>query len=67
MRPIKDFWCEYTPTDEEIKEAIKIASESDCVVILRWFVNYNGYYKRVITKETDFEKLKNGLPKIYGM
>ena len=67
MRPIKDFWCDHTPTEDEVKEAIRIASESDCVVVLRWFVNYNGHYKRVITKDTNFEKLMNGLPRIYGM
>ena len=58
MKPIQDFWCDYTPTDEELKDAIRIASENDCVVILRWFVEYNGDYRRVITKDSDFEKLK---------
>lgn len=67
MRPIKDYWCDNTPTDDEIKAAINIASKDDCVVILRWFVEYNGDYRRVITKDNTFEEVKASLPRVYGM
>ena len=67
MKQIRSFWCDYTPTDDEVKEAIQIASDFNCVVILRWFIKYYGDYRRVITKDSDFEEVKRGLPRIYGM
>lgn len=68
MRILKDYWCDSTPTDEEIEEAISIASADDCVVNLQWFVKYNGYYRAVITKDDTLEYIKQRfIPRMYGM
>ncbi len=68
MRIMKDYWCDRTPTDEEIKEAISIASADDCVVNLQWFVAYNGYYRAVITKYDTLEHIKQRfIPRKYGL
>ena len=67
MKPIKNFWCDCTPKDAEIYEAMHVAQTEHCVVMLHWFVSYNGWFKRVIKEDSSFEDIKKSLPRIYGM
>ena len=56
-----------TPSLEDIKEAQRIAAEENCLVELKWHVNYNGDHRRLIAKDSDPEYVYARLPKIYGM
>ena len=68
MIPIKVFYTESTPTKEELEESLKIAKIDDCVVQLKWFVQYSGWHDRYIHKDTDIEKRNEQLRHIiYGM
>ena len=43
MKLVKEYYCgQRTPTDEEIKESLKIVEKEGCVVKLKWFIQYNG-------------------------
>ena len=68
MTPIKDYYCESTPTEEELKESLNIAINENCVVHLKWFVRYDGWYDRYIHKNTNIEEMNKQLRHIiYGM
>lgn len=68
MIPIKYFYCDGTPLEEELKEALKLANDENCVVCLKWFVQYNGWLERYIHKDTNIEEMNNRLRHIvYGM
>lgn len=67
MKFVKEYLCDHTPTDDEIKESIEIVDNNDCVVKLKWFVRYNGWYRLYIKKGMTFEDCKNKLPKVYGL
>lgn len=68
MIPIKEYYCDNTPSLEEIQEAYNMAVNDNCVVHLNWFVQYNGWNDRYITKDTDIEKLNHNLRHIvYGI
>ena len=40
MIPIKEFYTESTPTYEELKEAKEITVNENCIVHLKWFIQY---------------------------
>lgn len=68
MIPIKNFYCNSTPKEEELKEALQIATDENCVVCLKWFVKYNSWFDRYIHKDTDIEEMNNRLRHIvYGL
>jgi len=67
MKPIENYYCEGSPSDEEICEAMEIASEKICVVWLHWFVKYNGWYKAIVKPTSTFDDVKIQIPTIYGM
>ena len=66
MVPIKYFWTDNGPTDEEIHEAMSIAENENCVVVIRW--NVFGYmYSMTARKGMTYEECKRQIPTIYGM
>ena len=66
MKLIKEYECEKSaPSNEEILEGIEAANREDCVVKLRWFFPYSGWYELSITKGMTFEECKDKLPKVY--
>lgn len=68
MKLIKEYICDgITPSDDEIKEGIKIANTEDCIVKLAWFYTYSGWYKLFIRKGMTFEECKDKLPKVYAV
>ena len=55
------------PTDKELEEAIKIASEENVIVIIHWYMKWSGWYK-VRVKGTDtVESCRERMPKVYGL
>jgi hypothetical protein len=68
MTRIKEYLCDgRTPTDDELRECLWIAAESDCIVKLRWFFPYNGWHEMYIDKTMTFAECKEKLPKRYGV
>lgn len=65
MKEIKDYECKYQPSEEEIRLGMNIASENDCIVNLKWFFPYSGWYKIRIEKDTTFEECTKQIPKCY--
>lgn len=68
MKLIKEYLCDNrTPSDEEIMECLEIANKEDCIVKLKWFFPYSGWYHLTATKDMTFEECKDKLPKVYGV
>lgn len=66
MKQIKSYLCDNcTPTDEEIMQCIEIANVEDCIVELKWYSPYSGWYELCISKDMTFEECKNILPEVY--
>ena len=66
MKLVKEYECDSSrPEDEEIKECIEIANNEDCIVRLKWFFPYSGWYKLNVTKGMTFEECQDKLPKCY--
>ena len=72
MTEIKTFWIEGRPTVDDIKQAYEIVANEDVVVMIKWFVNYNGMHERLIFKKTIQEQnytdyWENYIPHCYGV
>ena len=68
MKLVKEYLCDNrTPSNEEVKDCIKIANEEDCVVKMKWFFLYNGWHERYIKKDMTCEEVKDSLPTVYGV
>lgn len=68
MKLVKEYLCDnITPSDEDIKDCIRIAKEEDCVVKMKWFFPYNGWHERYIKKDMTFEEVNDSLPTVYGV
>lgn len=66
MTEIKMYQCDSsTPTDAEIRKAIRIASLEKCIVQLNWFFPYSGHYSMSITENMSFDECKRQLPEAY--
>ena len=66
MKLVKEYLCDDSiPNDEEIKECIEIANAEDCIVKLKWFFPYSGWYELKVSKGMTFEECKSKLPKCY--
>ena len=67
MKLVKEFLCDNTPTDSELIESLKIVESENCVVKLKWFVKWSGWYRLLIRSGMTLEDCKSKLPKVYGM
>lgn len=68
MNLVEEYLCDNTtPSDEEIKDCIKIANYKGCIIKLRWYFPYNGWHEVYIKKNMTFEEVKDKLPKVYGV
>ena len=65
MIPIKYFYSK-APTNEEICEAMNLAENEDCIVIINWTAF--GYpYSMTVRKGMSFEQCKSQIPEVYGL
>jgi hypothetical protein len=68
MINVKEYLTELTPTKKEIEQSIFICKNEHCVVHLRWFIQYSGWYDRYIREDDDPEKIYEILHNtIYGI
>jgi hypothetical protein len=66
MIPIKYFWTGFSPTTDEIYEAMEITHKENCMVIIKW--QAFGYpYSMTVQSHMSFEDCENQIPKVYGM
>ena len=57
MKLVKEYLCDKrTPSDEEIKEAIEVANNDNCIVKLRWFFPYNGWHELYVEKDMGYKE-----------
>ena len=67
IKPIKEFWCNGHPSKDDLQECIEIANKEDCIIHLKWFIQYNGWNDRYIHPNSNLEEILDKLPKIYGV
>ena len=68
MKLIKEYLCDgSTPCDEELLEGLDIVSKEDCIVRLKWFFPYSGWYDLTLKRGMTFEECKSKLPNFYGV
>lgn len=66
--PIKEYLTELTPTLEDIKESILLAKKNNCIIHLKWFIEYSGWYDRYIRSTDNAEEVYQILHnRIYGV
>lgn len=57
MMRVKEFVTSFVmPTDDEIREGVRVAKEEDCIVRISYFVPYSGSYTLDITPNSTFEE-----------
>jgi hypothetical protein len=66
MIPIKYFWTKFSPTTDEIYEAMEITHKENCVVIIKWQA-FDYPYSMTVQPHMSFEDCENQIPKVYGM
>ncbi len=64
---IKQYFCEGTPKDEDILQAIEIAANNKCLVELHWSVVYSGRYRMTVSESDTLDSVKKFIPKYYGI
>ena len=57
----------FGPSDDEIKECLNIVQKENCIVKLKWYVNYSGWYTLTVKNGMTFDDCENALPKVYPM
>ena len=66
MKELKTYYSEDVPTDEDLKEGIRIARTHNCLVSIVWAVYHSSY--RVLIQSTDsLSNIKDRMPKVYGL
>ena len=69
MKLVKEYISDDTlfPSDDEIKECVKIANDEDCIVRLKWYVEYSGWYTLTVTKGMTFDECRARIPTCYPL
>ena len=66
MKELKTYYSEDVPTDEDLKEGIRIARTQDCLVSIVWAVYHCSYC--FLSQPTDLLiNIKDKMPKVYGL
>lgn len=66
IKELKTYYSEDVPTEEDLKEGIRIARTHDCLVSIVWAVYQSSY--RVLIQPTDsLSNIKDKMPKVYGL
>jgi len=71
MIPIEFYWCEETPTLDDVKFAYERVRQG-VVVMIKWWVRYSGHYEKIVTPETikDMDEItyfNEIIPHCYGV
>lgn len=72
MKKMNVFWCEDTPTPDEIREAFYWVMNSNCAVMLCWSKKGQGDFTRIISPDTvsqysNYKEYYNkNIPTYYG-
>jgi len=68
MKLIKEYLCDGArPSEEEIVECLEIVDKESCIIELRWFFPYSGWYNLFIDQSMTFDECMDKLPKVYGI
>ncbi len=66
LKKKETYICNTIPHDEDIEKGMEIAKENDVVVEIRWQVSY-WWYNVFIRSDSEFDDIKNKIPRIYGI
>ena len=66
LKKKETYICNTIPHDEDIEKGMEIAKENDVVVEIRWQVSY-WWYNLFICSDSEFDDIKNKIPRIYGI
>lgn len=64
---VKEFISDNHPSKEDLQKCIDIANSENCIIHLKWFIQYNGWNDRYIYPEDKLEEILDRLPKVYGI
>ena len=69
LKPIKNFYvCTGMPTYSDFVEAVQIAKDEDCVVVVWWLPSkWAGWYHEYVFEHSDPASIVEKLPKSYGV
>ena len=69
LKPIKNFYvCSGLPTYSDFEEAVQIAKDEDCVVVVWWLPSkWAGWYHEYVFEHSDPTSIVEKLPKSYGV
>ena len=66
LKKKETYICDTIPDDEDIEKGMEIAKENDVIVEIRWHVSY-WWYNVLIRSDSEFDDIKNKIPRIYGI
>ena len=58
------------PTEDELQECINTKKVSDSIIVLKWYVRYNGWHELWFTEESKHWTVQDcieRMPKVYGL
>lgn len=58
MKEIRSFQCDKRPLLSEYQEALKIAQNDHCIIVLQWSVPWSGTYSEVVTDDMAEDELE---------
>jgi len=68
LREQINYETDEVPNDNDLNEAITMAKlNSDIQIILRWYVNYSGWYSLRIRSTDTVESCRERMPKFYAV
>ena len=67
ITPVKEFIADRHPSKEDLQKCIDIADSENCIIHLKWFIQYNGWNDRYIHPGAKLEEILDRLPKVYGI
>ena len=56
-----------TPSLDDCIDAINLAIKYDCLIKMRWYVQYSGKYEKIVSANDNEQKIYDSLPKVYGV
>lgn len=66
IQELKIYLCD-RPHEDEIRQAMEISKRDNCIIELRWFVEYSGWYKALVEPGSTIQDVEKQIPKMYGI
>lgn len=70
LREVKEFFVApigHRPSLDDCIDAINLAIKYDCLIKMRWFIQYSGRYEKIVSANDNAQEIYDSLPKVYGV